>query len=59
MENLTSIVVVGLLIVLFVGWLTTLLVEHSSLHHTRLASYLVAGSVLLTIAGLTALLFIL
>lgn len=59
MENLSSIVVVGLLIVLFVGWLTTLLVEHSSLYHTRLASYLVGGSVLLTIASLTALLFIL
>lgn len=59
MENLSNIVVSSLLIVIFVGWLTTVLIERSVLYHTRLTSYIVSICVLLTIAGLAGLLLFL
>lgn len=56
-EQWLSIVVAGSLSTLFIGWLVTLLVERSSLRHTRLSSYVVIVCVLTTVCTLLLLLF--
>lgn len=55
-EQWFNIIVVSSLLVLFVGWLTTVLVERSLAQHTRFSYYIVTVCVLTTIGTLLLLL---
>lgn len=57
-EHWFSIAVAGVLLTLFVGWLTTVLVERSVLRHTRTSAYVITACVLTTIGALLLLLFL-